>query len=374
MVKLSVIIVNYNVQYFLEQCILSIQAASKNISIEIIVVDNNSTDGSCSMLHKNFPDVQLIANIENVGFSKANNQGVRKTCGEYILILNPDTVIAEDTLEKIIDFAEKQSNLGALGARFIDGSGEFLPECKRNIPTVKIASQKIRGNSKKYYANHISENEIAKIEILTGAFMFIKRDTFLKIEGFDEDYFMYGEDIDLCYKLLNKGYQNFYFGTSTIIHYKGESTIKNISNFKHFYGAMQIFYAKHFKINSFNSFSANVLFKILILYNSFKRKIIKVGDSVNNNLLFIGNNQETFEMIKQNVVFQESQISEIITDNISDFDMVIFDNNFISNKDIIDNFQKLKFQNISKKIIPKGTNFYLGSNSSSSLGKAIEFN
>lgn len=373
MVKLSVIIVSYNVQYFLEQCILSIQNASKNISIEIIVVDNNSIDGSCSMLHNKFPEVQLIANIENVGFSKANNQGVKKASGEYILILNPDTVIAEDTFEKVIDFANQQQNLGALGVRFIDGSGKFLPECKRNIPTVKIASQKIRGNSKKYYANHISEKGIAKIEVLTGAFMFIKRETYLEVDGFDEDYFMYGEDIDLCYKLLNKNYQNYYFGTSTIIHYKGESTEKNISNYRHFYGAMQIFYTKHFKRNSFNDFLSNVLFKILILYNSFKRKTNNEGNIIKNNLLFISDNQEKFEKIKQNGTFQESQISKVIIDKTPNFDIIIFDNNFISNKEIFENFQKPILQKFSKIILPKSTNFYLGSDSSSSKGEVVEF-
>ncbi|MCK4561407.1 MAG: glycosyltransferase family 2 protein, partial [Flavobacteriaceae bacterium] len=245
--KLSIIIVNYKVPYFLEQCLLSVQAASKNITTEIIVVDNNSTDVSCTVIRDKFPVVKLIENKKNVGFSKANNQGVAVAEGEFILILNPDTVIAEDTLDTVLTFADKQENLGAIGIKFIDGTGNFLPECKRNIPTIKIANQKIRGNTQKYYANHIDENKIAKVEILTGAFMLMKREGYLEVGGFDEDYFMFGEDIDLSYKLLNNGFQNYYFGETTMLHYKGESTIKDLTYLKNFYNAMQIFYKKHYK-------------------------------------------------------------------------------------------------------------------------------
>ena len=167
---------------------------------EIIVVDNNSTDESCAMIHWKFPKVNLITNKKNIGFSKANNQGVEMAKGEFILILNPDTVLAEDTIDKTVLFAERKSNYGAIGVKFIDGTGNFLPECKRNIPTLKIAGQKIRGNSKNYYANHIGENEIAKVEILSGAFMLIKREVYVKVGGFDES-LKTREDQDLWIRL-----------------------------------------------------------------------------------------------------------------------------------------------------------------------------
>jgi GT2 family glycosyltransferase len=299
--KLSIVIVNYNVQYFLEQCLLSIQGASKNLTTEIIVIDNNSTDGSCEMIQNKFPIVRIIKNNKNIGFSKANNRGVEKAKGEYVLILNPDTVLAEDTIDRAFLFAEKQSNLGAVGVKFIDGTGKFLRECKRNIPTVKIAGQKISGNSKNYYANQIGENEIAKAEILTGAFMLIKREVYLNIGGFDEDYFMFGEDIDLSYKLMNNGFQNYYYGKTKIIHYKGESTSKDISYLRNFYGSMQIFYKKHFKINPLLKLVSFLGFQLLIgvKYLKFTRKI-KIKKRIKKVLLISDNKQ-----ICNNIIWQK---------------------------------------------------------------------
>ena len=205
---ISVVIVNYNVQYFLEQCILSVQAASKNNTTEIIVVDNNSTDESCKLLIEKYPNVVLIQNKENVGFSKANNQGVKIAKGDYVLILNPDTIIAEDTLDKIYNYAKTKQNLGVLGVKLIDGSGKFAPESKRGIPTPNASFNKLFGISSKrtgkYYATHLEENESGIIKVASGAFMFIKRTVFNEVKGFNEAYFMYGEDINLSMKLLNK--------------------------------------------------------------------------------------------------------------------------------------------------------------------------
>lgn len=369
MIKLSIIIVNYNVQYFLEQCILSVKAAAHDMNIEIIVVDNNSIDDSCEMVQMKFPEIQLIANLKNVGFSMANNQGVERATGEYILILNPDTVIPEDTFERIIDFAQQQDNLGALGVKFIDGTGNFLPECKRNIPTVRIARKKILGNSNKYYAGQISENKNKKIEILSGAFMLMKRKIFLEIEGFDERYFMYGEDVDLSYKLLKNGFHNYYYGSTAIIHFKGESTIKDVVNLKHFYGAMNIFYRKYFKINHFYNLFSNLLFKALTKYKSLFRKIIIEDPIIVRRVLYIGENQRTFERINQIDQINESTMSSKFLEEVSNFDMIIFDNSFISNKEIIERLQSLKNQKILKRIIPKGANFYLGSDSSTAQGE-----
>ena len=247
--KLSVVILNYNVRYFLELCLQSVEAALVDIPSEIIVIDNDSKDDSCAMVKANFPSVTLIKNTSNIGFSKANNQAVKVAKGTYVCILNPDTVVAEDTFKTILNFADTQTNLGIIGCRLVDGSGSFLPESKRNIPVVKIAIKKIFGNSQPYYASHIKEHDTAKVEILVGAFMILKRYLYDTLKGFDEDYFMYGEDIDFSYKSLNEGYDNYYFGGTTIIHYKGESTRRNEIYLKRFYGAMQIFYKKHFKTN-----------------------------------------------------------------------------------------------------------------------------
>ena len=364
---------NYNVRYFLEQCILSVKAATQQFAIEIIVVDNNSVDDSCEMLQKQFPDIQLITNVRNVGFSAANNQGVAKSQGKYVLILNPDTVIAEDTFEQIIDFAQQQDNLGALGVKFIDGRGNFLPECKRNIPTIRIAIKKILGDSKEYYACQIQENENVNIEILTGAFMLMKRKTFLDIGGFDEGYFMYGEDVDLSYKLLKNGFQNYYVGTTTIIHYKGESTLKDISNFKHFYGAMSIFYRKYFKTNHFYIFFSKLLFRGLVMHKTlFGEK--KVDDVVlARKVLFVGEDQDLFERINRNKKFEVATMNSNFVKEVSNFDLIIFDNSFVSNKKIIEKIQELKNKKILKRILPQGANYYLGSDSSNSQGEVIVF-
>ncbi|HIP48833.1 MAG TPA: glycosyltransferase, partial [Lutibacter sp.] len=186
--KLSIIIVNYNVRYFLEQCLLSVQAALQGIDGEIIVVDNVSKDGSCKMLKEVFPDVILIENTENVGFSKANNQGVAIAKGEYVLILNPDTLVVEDTFSKILYQANQLPNLGILGVKLVDGTGRFLPESKRGLPTPKVSFNKMFGisnpNKGKYYATHLTEDQSGNIEVLVGAFMLIERTKYNEVKGF----------------------------------------------------------------------------------------------------------------------------------------------------------------------------------------------
>ena len=171
--KLSVVILNYNVRYFLELCLQSVEAALSDISSEIIVVDNHSSDDSCAMVKSIFPKVKLIENRDNIGFSKANNKAVELAQGEYICILNPDTVLAEDTFDKLIKFSQNKSNLGIVGIRFIDGSGNFLPECKRNVPSLGTAIAKLFGNGQNYYANSVDEKVIAKVSVLTGALSLI---------------------------------------------------------------------------------------------------------------------------------------------------------------------------------------------------------
>ena len=254
--KLSVIIVNYNVKHFLEQALLSVQYAAEGIDTEIFVVDNNSTDSSIEMLQSRFPNVNLIQNKINTGFAVANNQAYSFCKGEYILLLNPDTVVSEDTFKKCISKMDSNLNLGGLGVKAIDGSGFFLPESKRGFPTPWVAFCKAFGlaaffpKSKlfnHYYLGFLSPDVSNEIEILVGSFMFLRKAAIEKIGILlDESYFMYGEDIDLSYRILKSGYKNYYLADTSIIHYKGESTKKGSLNYvRTFYNAMIIFARKN---------------------------------------------------------------------------------------------------------------------------------
>lgn len=254
--KLSIIIVNYNVCHFLEQALASVRIALNGINGEIIVVDNNSVDRSVEMLKKRFPEVILIANKKNVGFSKANNQGISVAHGKYILLLNPDTLVAEDTFRKCINFMDTHPDAGGLGIKMLDGKGHFLPESKRGLPSPWVAFYKIFGlanlfpRSRKfgrYHLHFLDKDEIHPVDILSGAYMFLRKSTLDKIGFLDEDYFMYGEDIDLSYRIIKAGFKNYYYPETCIIHYKGESTKKTSINYVFiFYKAMVIFAKKHF--------------------------------------------------------------------------------------------------------------------------------
>ena len=263
--KLSIVIVNYNVKHFLEQCIYSALNAISKLDAEILVVDNNSVDGSCGMVLDKFPSVTLIQNKDNKGFSSANNQAIKISKGEYVLLLNPDTVVEEDTFTKVVDFMDKHDDAGGLGVKMIDGKGQFLPESKRGLPTPKVAFYKVFGlaylfpKSRRfgqYHLGYLNDNETHKIDVLSGAFMLLRKETLNKVGLLDEDYFMYGEDIDLSYRILKGGYKNYYFPETTIIHYKGESTKKGSVNYVLvFYNAMIIFAKKHFSNKNFKIYS-----------------------------------------------------------------------------------------------------------------------
>jgi len=263
--KLSIVIVNYNVKYFLEQALHSVRKALQGIEAEVFVVDNHSVDGSCEMVKRKFPEVILIENKENTGFSKANNQAIHLSKGEYVLLLNPDTVVEEDCFTKTIAFMDATPDAGALGVKMIDGKGHFLPESKRGLPTPKVAFYKMFGfatifpKSKrfgKYHLGYLDKNKTHSVEVLAGAFMMLRKSVLDKIGLLDEDYFMYGEDIDLCYRISKSGYINYYFPDTTIIHYKGESTKKTSINYVFiFYRAMITFAQKHYTQKHAQAFS-----------------------------------------------------------------------------------------------------------------------
>jgi GT2 family glycosyltransferase len=268
---LTTIIVNYNVRHFLEQCLLSVRKASSSPvgggqEGAVWVVDNASSDDSVAMVQAHFPEVKLIANQKNTGFAVANNQAIRASAphppqrgeqSKYVLLLNPDTVIAEDTLTKCVQFMETHPEAGGLGVKMIDGSGTFLPESKRGFPSPWVAFCKTFGLSAifpksktfgRYHLGFLDKNETHEVDVLAGAFMLLRRSVLDKIGLLDEAFFMYGEDIDLSYRIVQSGYKNYYFADTTIIHYKGESTKKGSLNYvRTFYQAMIIFARKHFQ-------------------------------------------------------------------------------------------------------------------------------
>ena len=265
--KLSVIVVNYNVKYFLEVCLHSVLRSAQGLSagallnghtdVEVIVVDNNSTDGSCTMVADRFPGIILIENKDNKGFSKANNQGVAIAKGEYILFLNPDTVMPEDFLTKTLAYMDAHPDAGAIGPRLIDGKGQFAPDAKKSFPTLSVAIFKTTGINKlfskspffnKYYAVHVGEHETAQVDVLSGCCMLVRKKAMDDAGGpFDEDYFMYCEDVDLSYRIEKAGYKNIYFPEVDLIHYKGESTRKmTLSYVRIFNEALVTFVKKHY--------------------------------------------------------------------------------------------------------------------------------
>lgn len=382
--QLSVIILNYNVRYFLETCLLSVQKAIQHIDAEIIVIDNASIDGSCEMMHERFPEIHFIENKENLGFPKGNNIGVEKAKGDYICIINPDTVVAEDTFEKILSFANSKENLGIIGCKLIDGSGNFLPESKRGVPTPWVAFTKVAGLYKlfpkfrwfnQYYAQHISQNETSKVAILVGAFLIMKRQLYIDVGGFDENCFMYADDIDLSYLSLKSGKENYYFSDTTVIHYKGESTNKDVVFMKRFQEAMTFFYTKHFKKSLFFSF----LMKIGIVLFAFKKIVIKKNSSIPKpeSYLFYSENEYMEELLsnylkKDCVIINTTEGLNMLIEMSSPTQIeVIFDLEFISHKKMIDIMEHFRQKRCTFQILSKQNDFLIGSNNSNDKGDII---
>jgi len=263
---LSVIIVNFNVKHFLAQCLNSVFASERTLNdgrlleIEAIVVDNNSVDGSVEMVIDKFPNVITIANKDNPGFAKANNQALKIAKGDYLLLLNPDTIVEKDTFVKCINFMMEHHDCGALGVKMINGEGIYLKESKRGFPSPETSFYKISGLIRifphhpkiaRYYMGHLNEDETNEIEILPGAYIMMSRESYEKVGGLDESYFMYGEDIDFSWRFILAGYKNYYLPSARIIHYKGESTKKGSMNYVFtFYNAMVIFAKKYFSGNN----------------------------------------------------------------------------------------------------------------------------
>lgn len=377
--QLSVIILNYNVRYFLEQCVYSVQKALAHINGEIIVVDNASSDDSCQMMRTKFPDVTLIVNHDNLGFPKGNNIGVAQAKGEYICILNPDTVVAEDTFVKILASIGKSIplNVGIIGCKLIDGTGRFLPESKRGVPTPWVAFTKIFGLYKwfpttkwfnQYYAQHLTKDENGQVDILVGAFMVMKKKLYLEVGGFDENCFMYSDDIDLSYMIRKLGKANFYFAETTVIHYKGESTVRDVTYMKRFQEAMQFFYGKHFK--------KSIVFDYIMRFGSIIFSFFKKAQQQNRAVTI-----DEYVVFSRNVNFKIPIAEDKKIGYLTDFNLfapnskkkveVIFDTTTFSFKEISSFMHSKATKHITFKNYISTSNYCIGSNDANDRGEVL---
>jgi GT2 family glycosyltransferase len=253
--ELSVIIVSFNVSDYLSQAVASVIAATEHIDSEIIVVDNNSSDGSPETIELLFRNVRVIRNERNIGFGAACNAGINASSGHFLLILNPDTLVQSDAITAALGFIKQHPEAGAVGARMVDGKGTFLPESKRGFPSPLSSLFRFTGMHRifpnspffnAYYLGHRPDNVTCRADILTGAFMMIRREALEKTGLFDPSFFMYGEDIDLSWRLIKAGYINYFVAESRITHFKGKSAGKDDPRrIRNFYGAMIIFSSKH---------------------------------------------------------------------------------------------------------------------------------
>lgn len=390
MLKLSVVILSYNVRHFLELCLDSVELALRGIPSEIIVVDNQSSDDSCSFVKQNFPHVKLIKNQINYGFSKGNNIGVSQAKGELICLLNPDTFVAEDTFSQLLDYAERISNFGIIGPRLIDGSGRFLPESKRGVPSPRTAFFKLLGINRlfpkssffnAYYAPFLRENEAGEVPILVGACMLIKKKNYQELGGLDEQFFMYGEDIDLSYRLIKLGFQNFYAGTLSVVHFKGESTLKDQKYFRRFSKAMQLFYRKHFGRNLFLNFfyaSGSLVLSGLKVFDGLS----KIKKATAYQMIFLmGSNDEKVRQLQN--VFPGCRIVPIehhafleATNRLNrngSPGLMVFDCGTSSYKVMMQMMMALKDSHVKFAFLPKSSTFILKSETSKTRGNVVKF-
>ncbi|HLW41885.1 MAG TPA: glycosyltransferase family 2 protein [Flavobacterium sp.] len=381
--QLSVVILNYNVRHFLEVCVKSVQKALQNMDGEIIVVDNASTDGSKEMMQSCFPGITYLYQEENAGFPKGNNIGVASAKGEFVCILNPDTIVAEDTFEVLLQEYKQLDHPGILGCHLIDGSGQFLAESKRGIPTPWVAFTKVTGLYKlfpksslfnQYYAQHIEEYQTGKADILVGAFMLLKRDLYLKTGGFDEGCFMYSDDIDLSYMVLKQGFNNYYIPSTSVIHFKGESTLKDGTYMKRFKEAMQFFYTKHFRTSWFFDVIMNIGTALFAL-----KKTKEQGSETNppEHYILVSKNASVFQSLQNQLsvsIDWVTHLEDVYTLDQPDKQIeILIDNEIISFKEYIQFICQNKKSNKTFKIRTKNSCFFIGSNHKNDKGEVLSF-
>lgn len=352
-------------------CLDSVSKAIQGLDAEIIVIDNNSKDESLALTQQHFPEVKTIANKENTGFAKANNQAVKEARGTYVCILNPDTVVSEHCFRDLLETHKNHKNVGAIGTQLIAGNGNYLPESKRNVPNPNVAFQKLIGIDHLYYDNNLRSEESGETSVLVGAFMFLKRDDYTAVKGFDEDFFMYGEDIDLSYKLLKKGLRNYYVGKLKTIHFKGQSTLKDEKYYDRFFGAMLIFYQKHYsnKLIELSLKSALKVFKLKALKSQKKSPAKTYHEAV-----IITEHNSDFKALERhfnNLIFiKKEDISHLKRTTLEE-KYVIFDAKAISYAEIIEKI--VNWQELSAKfrIKPNQLSFCVGSDSKDKQGESL---
>jgi GT2 family glycosyltransferase len=353
-------------------CLESLELAIQNIDVEIIVVDNASGDNTKTLVSQNFPQVKYIQSETNDGFSIANNKGITVAKGEYIFLINPDTVISESAIKNAMLKHKSLPNCGILGVQLVDGTGHFLPESKINQLTLKVAVFKFLGLPKSFYNHNIHEDDEGETATLVGAFMCFKKKDYHLVEGLDDNYFMYGEDIDLSYQFVKKGFKNYYFGKEQILHFKGESTLKDTAYFNRFFASVKYYFQKHYT-NSKWIVSLLSLFFVIAKWTK-KSDMVKKHRIASdfNQIVCVTNNDDLIHKLTKH--FQ----TEVLRHNPSTFqktslqnDYIIFDKNCLTFKEIIQMMKKNATQENYFRIKPSNFDVLLGSDSSTSQGEII---
>ena len=379
--KLSVIIVNYSVSPFLRLCLYSVREAATSLDVEVFVVDNASEDNSVEMVRLSFPEVNLIENSENVGFAAANNKAIAEASGEIILLLNPDTIIPENTFTDLISFYNEHPDATGVGVKMIDGSGNYLPESKRGLPTPITSFYKFSGlikifpKSKRvaaYYAGHVSPNETMEVPVLAGAFLAFPKQVLSRTEPLDESFFMYGEDIDFSYRLSQIG-SNYYTPEIIIIHFKGESAKKDNAYLNRFFDAMLIFARKHFfpdyssfhkQVVTFSIKSMKLIFELLILFKSEDKKTKNVSYG---NSFFVGS-QSGYEILGDSKIKLCESFESVDTTESEYKSDIFIDVRSVSIKETI-NFMTRYAGKFTYTFLSPDREFCLNSSDANSLGK-----
>jgi len=354
-------------------CLASLREALDDLEAEIIVVDNNSQDNTRSILSRHFPEIVYIQNASNIGFSKANNQAIKQAKGEFICLINPDTIIGKDVIKQAIMKHKSLNQCGILGVKLLDGTGSFLPESKINKLTLKTATLKLIGLSDSYYNNNLQENEEGETATLVGAFMCFKAKDYKTVDGLDENYFMYGEDIDLSYQFENVGLKNYYLGSQEIIHFKGESTLRDKLYFQRFFDSTKLYFKKHYTNSTVMIGFASVFFKIA---KYFKKN--QMQKSSNNKILYkaiyyIGEDQDLMKSIHTLYKMKVIQIDFSNAVN-KDFtrSLIVFDSSQNQFSDIISIMSKNNHGSNMFRIKIPFHNMLLGSDSSTSQGDILK--
>lgn len=350
----------------------SLEVATKGLDAEIIVIDNASGDNTKQLVNQYFPKVKYIQSHTNDGFSIANNKGISIAKGEYIFLINPDTVISEEAIKNAIKRHKSLSNCGILGVQLVDGTGHFLPESKINQLTLKIAVLKFLGFHKPFYNQSIKVDQEGETATLVGAFMCFEKKAYESVEGLDGNYFMYGEDIDLSYQFIKKGFKNYYFGKESIIHFKGESTLKDTVYFNRFFASVKFYFQKHYT-NSRWIVGLLSLFFVITKWTK-KSDMVKKQRSVTdfNEIICLTENEALIHKLETHFKSKVVKVGRNIFEKGSyQNDYIIFDRNYISVNEIISLMKKFSTNENYFRIKPLNIDVLLGSDSSTSQGEVI---